>query len=235
MKIIHWNCQGAFRKKQERILALKPDLLIISECESEERLQFGKLTPQPNQFYWYGDNVHKGVGIFSYSDLRFELRADFNPKFRYILPFTVNSPSQIFDLYAIWAMGDMANRKERYVGQIWLAMNYYKNHLTKPSILIGDFNSNQIWDKKSRVGNHTDVVNLLNQYEIESLYHKRTKIDFGKEEEPTFYLYRKAERPYHMDYCFCSKQLTKNGFQFDIGTFKDWLDLSDHSPIITIL
>ena len=30
MKIIEWNCQGAFRKKNDKILLFKPDILIIS-------------------------------------------------------------------------------------------------------------------------------------------------------------------------------------------------------------
>ena len=32
MKIIGWNCNGAFRKKSKQILSMKPDILIVSEC-----------------------------------------------------------------------------------------------------------------------------------------------------------------------------------------------------------
>jgi exonuclease III len=70
MRIIEWNCQGAFRKKNNKILALQPDILIIPECENEAKLEFGKLTPKPTDFFWYGDSGHKGIGIFSYSDYK---------------------------------------------------------------------------------------------------------------------------------------------------------------------
>lgn len=31
MKLILWNCQGAFRKKAEIILTFNPDILVIQE------------------------------------------------------------------------------------------------------------------------------------------------------------------------------------------------------------
>ena len=34
MKIITWNCSGAFRKKFESLLGLNGDLLVIQECEN---------------------------------------------------------------------------------------------------------------------------------------------------------------------------------------------------------
>ncbi len=40
MKVIEWNSQVAFRKKNEKILSLNLDILIISECKNEEKLKF---------------------------------------------------------------------------------------------------------------------------------------------------------------------------------------------------
>ena len=61
MKIIGWNCNGAFRKKSEKVLSLNPDILIISECENIERLKIGKLIPEPNDVKWFGEKL---AGIF---------------------------------------------------------------------------------------------------------------------------------------------------------------------------
>jgi hypothetical protein len=38
MKIITWNCNMAFRKKADLILAHKPDILIVPECEHPDKL-----------------------------------------------------------------------------------------------------------------------------------------------------------------------------------------------------
>jgi len=232
MKLIEWNCQGAFRKKNENILSFKPDILIIPECENGEKLKFGKLTPKPNDFFWYGDNENKGIGIFSYSDCKFELMREFNPKFRYIVPLKVTKNDISFLLFAIWAMDNKENYEARYIGQIWLAINYYSDLFRNDTIIIGDFNSNKIWDYIDRVGNHTSVVDFLKNKRIESLYHTKNQEEQGNEKILTFYLYRNLEKSYHIDYCFVSEQIIKNGYDITILNINDWIKLSDHSPII---
>ncbi len=37
MKIVAWNASMAFRKKIDKILPLKADILAISECEKSEK------------------------------------------------------------------------------------------------------------------------------------------------------------------------------------------------------
>ena len=164
MKIITWNCQGAFRKKADFILPLQPDILVVQECEHPDKLKFSPALPKPRDMYWYSDGGKKGLGLFSYSDYKFELLPEFSPVFRYIIPFRVTSNRQSFTFFAIWAMDNKENHKARYIGQVWLAIDYYKNLLGNTTILIGDFNSNKIWDGNARVGTHSDVVNKLLAY-----------------------------------------------------------------------
>ncbi len=57
----------AFRKKAHLILAHKPDILIVPECEHPDKLIFFVDTPKPTQTLWFGKNLNKGFGIFSYS------------------------------------------------------------------------------------------------------------------------------------------------------------------------
>lgn len=231
MKIIQWNCNMAFRKKNEKIFLLKPDLIVVCECENKEKLQFGNLTPTPNDFFWHGNNEHKGIGIFSYSDYRFELIKEFNAEFRYIIPLKVFNKSEEFYLLAIWAMDNKEKKEARYIAQVWLAINHYSELLDKPIILVGDFNSNQIWDKEKRIANHSGVVKLLSEKSIESLYHKRNSENHGEETHPTFFLHRNKEKPYHLDYCFASEKFWAKDFSVIIGNFEEWIKLSDHLPI----
>jgi len=232
MKLITWNCQGAFRKKADSILSHKPDILVVQECEHPDKLVFGSAMQRPNDFHWYGNSVHKGLAIYSYSDYTFELFPDFNSKFRYVLPFRVTGHGQTFILFAIWAMDDKENYEARYIGQVWLAINHYTTLLDNPTILIGDFNSNKIWDYKGRVGNHSDVVRKLADNNIHSIYHKYFDAEQGKEKHPTFFSHRKQNKPCHIDYCFASANIADKVQNVEIGVYEEWIAYSDHSPLI---
>ncbi len=232
MKLISWNCQGAFRKKAEVILTHQPDILLIQECEHPDQLKFNPETPKPRDFFWYGDGGKKGLGLFSYSDYKFELLPHFNPEFRYILPFRLIGYGETFTFFAIWAMPNRENYEARYIGQVWFAINYYKNLLDSSTIIIGDFNSNKIWDYKKRVGSHTAVVNKLAQQDIHSVYHNYFNMEQGKEAHPTFFLQRNMSKSYHIDYCFVSSVILAKVKKVEIGTCYEWVKHSDHSPII---
>jgi exonuclease III len=231
MRLITWNCQGAFRKKVDVILPLKPDILVVQECEHPDKLKISLKNCLPNDFYWYGDNLNKGLGIFSYADYKFELLSDFDPKFRYILPFKVTGNGHTFTLLAIWAMDNKEHYAARYIGQIWLAINHYTDILGRSTILIGDFNSNKIWDYKERVGSHSDVVNKLANKDIHSIYHRYFGLEQGKEQHPTFFLQKNEAKPYHIDYCFISGDLIDKVKAVEIGAFEHWKAFSDHSPL----
>lgn len=92
-------------------------------------------------------------------------------------------------------------------------------------------NSNAIWDKRDRWWNHSGVVNELKGIGIESFYHKFTNEEQGKESQPTFFLHRKPEKPYHIDYVFGSKEFSSKLKKLEIGKMEKWLEISDHLPM----
>ena len=210
---------------------MEPDILVVQECEHPDKLKFSLTAKKPNDFYWHGENVNKGIGIFSYSDYKFELLPDFNPIFRYILPLKVTGHGHSFILLAVWAMDNKENYDARYIGQVWLAINHYKDLLGISTIVIGDFNSNKIWDYKDRLGTHSDVVANLAGKGIHSIYHKHFGMEQGKEKHPTFHLQKNVTKPYHIDYCFASTDLLDKVKTVEIGTYEDWTAHSDHSPL----
>ena len=222
----------AFRRKASVILRYRPDILVVPECEHPDKLQFSNDTATPRDMLWFGNNQHKGLGIFSYSNCRFRLRKTYNPKLRTIIPVAVSGGEFDFTLYAIWAWNP-SDPDGKYVEQIWKALQHYEKHLkNKPVILAGDFNSNTIWDKKYRVGNHSHVVERLAEKKIYSTYHLYHKQEQGKEKHPTLYMYRHKDKPYHIDYCFASAALADKLQSVEIGRHKFWTRYSDHVPVI---
>lgn len=159
MRIITWNCLGAFRRKSEHIVKFRPDLAIIQECERAEKLVF-KNGSQPRVIQWYGDvGSAKGIGIFGYTDLSIQLAADYyDAAIRHCIPLRVRGLYQ-FNLIAIWAMPHKGDRRLSYIGQVWQALDKYRSFIReRDTLLIGDFNSNKIFDGARQEGNHSSVV-----------------------------------------------------------------------------
>jgi exodeoxyribonuclease-3 len=222
----------AFRKKADIILAYKPDILIVPECEHPNKLIFKIDTPKPNDTLWFGQNPNKGLGIFSYSNFRFKVLDVHNETFKTIVPIAVSNGHFSFNLFAIWA-NNPKDSDGHYITQVWKAIHHYEHIISnKPTILIGDFNSNKIWDKPRREGNHSTVVKRLESKEIYSVYHKHFNQLQGEEQHATLYMYKRRDKPYHIDYCFASIDMLDHLKAVEIGDYDFWIKYSDHVPII---
>jgi exonuclease III len=232
MRIVVWNCNMAFRKKAGLILEYDPDILIIPECENPDALKFPPGTKQPDDIIWHGANPNKGLGVLVYNGYRIRLLPVHDAGFKTILPLSVSWAQFNFTLFAVWA-NNPADKKNQYIGQVWKAIKYYDGLInSENTILAGDFNSNSIWDKPRREGNHSDVVRVFDEKHITSVYHHHFKQTQGAEEHASFYLYRHENKPYHLDYCFASKDLIRGLKHVEMGAHEKWCTHSDHLPLI---
>lgn len=231
MKIVTWNCNGAFRRKYESISVLKADIYVIQECE-DPAVCVDKLYKEwAANYLWIGESKNKGLGIFASQNIKLSKLA-WEPVYKghavkYFLPCEVNLS---FKLLAVWTHFNNSPNFG-YMGQFW---KYLQLHKTKMEniIIAGDFNSNTIWDEWDRWWNHSDVVRELREIKIESLYHWQTGEIQGEETKPTFYLQKNINKPYHIDYCFASKEHYERVVEFDVESYERWKHLSDHSPIV---
>lgn len=222
----------AFRKKVNAVLPYKADILVIPECEHPDKIIFNKRLKQPTERLWIGDNPNKGLGIFAYGQYKLNLHKSYNPDFKLIAPILVTGGDIDFTLFAIWANNPL-DKDGCYVEQIWKAIHHYAPLLKKKHVILaGDFNSNTIWDRKRRVSNHSNVVIHLQKIGIESTYHLFHQQLQGREKHPTQYMYRHKDKPYHLDYCFASKELSGKLASVKIGSYKKWAAFSDHVPVI---
>jgi exonuclease III len=181
---------------------------------------------------WHGTNAHKGLGVFSCGKYKLKLMDCHNPVFKNILPIAVTGGKFDFILFAVWA-NNPGDKDGQYVTQVWKAIHYYEDVLRgKKLILAGDFNSNTIWDRPRREGNHSTVVSKLASKKIYSTYHIFHKQLQGKEAHPTLFMYRHEDKPYHIDYCFASAWFIKRLTAVEVGNYKDWKAVSDHPPLI---
>ncbi len=227
MKIISWNCNGAFRKKYGYLDEFDSDILVIQECEDPRRSTDKNYKNWANNCLWLGDNKNKGLGIFAKSHIEITPLNWENDRLKYFIPCKIEND---FNLIATWCHG--ANSPTfGYIGQMWKYLQLHKTKFKK-CVIAGDFNSNVIWDKWDRWWNHSDVLRELENQDIISFYHKFFLEDQGTESRPTLYLQKNINKPYHIDYIFGSNEIAERVIALDIGNATKWLDKSDHMPLI---
>ncbi|MCP5358223.1 MAG: endonuclease/exonuclease/phosphatase family protein [Pseudomonadales bacterium] len=244
MKVVSWNCNGALRRKFSDADALNADILVVQECENPAYYR-EDFDGWEGAYLWTGSNKNKGIGIFPKKGNkvailpwqgRFRIPGLFDAHrsiswatsdLQIFLPFTVNDTLTVL---GVWTKG--SDREAfGYIGQLWKYLQIHRKELSNPSTLIvGDLNSNAIWDKQDRWWSHSGVVSELADIGLHSLYHEKSKEPQGSELTATFYMQRKMEKPYHIDYAFVSEDLLPSA-EIQIGKPEDWLHISDHMPL----
>ena len=248
MNIVTWNCNGALRKKLDELDSLAADIYVIQECE-DPATSTNSYRDWAGDYLWKGSNKNKGIGVFPKNgasvskldwsgDFRIEGVKSFHPEsswktddLKLFLPFKLNDK---YNLLGVWTKGTDAEVFS-YIGQLWKYIQIHEKELKRTNtLIIGDLNSNAMWDKPDRWWSHSGVVTELEQINIYSLYHHVKGELQGGESKPTFYLQRNLTKPYHIDYAFVSRDLLTS-CHIKIGKSDDWLQVSDHMPLtITI-
>lgn len=217
LRIVSWNCNGAFRKKFKAIQKLNSDIYVIQECENPNTTNDAEYKEFASNYIWVGYN-NKGLGIFAKNDITLKNNNWETYGLEWFISCSINDN---FSLLGIWGCCN-------YIEDIYVYLQIHNEKL-KNIIIGGDLNSNSCWDKQHRRRTHSAVVKQLENLNLYSCYHIMENEKQGQESKPTFYLYRNKEKSYHIDYFFCEKEKIQN---FQIGEFEDWINLSDHMPII---
>jgi hypothetical protein len=160
MRIVAWNCNMALDRKIEVLLALKPDIAIVSECAEPDRLRFRQKPDWvESRPVWIGRNPHKGLAVFGFNGYAARIVEIYEPRFRYIAPVRISGPVDC-NLLAVWAQNASAGiTRKRQAGPLRRALAKYKEFISAgPGILAGDLNNNVIWDKPGWRNNHNLAV-----------------------------------------------------------------------------
>lgn len=240
MRLVAWNCNMALHRKLAALLALRPDIAVLSECASPqrlaERLGAGALACEP---VWIGANRDKGLAVLAFNGYRARLAEEaYRRSLRFIAPIRIEGPLR-FNLLAVWAQNFSDGiRRKRQPGPLRLALTRdYRAFLGDgPAIVAGDFNNNIFWDRPGYLINHAQAVRLLEGYGLVSAYHHARGEAQGAETEPTLYWRdRLKDGPtYHIDYIFLPRAWAADIREMSVGGFETWCGagLSDHVPVV---
>ncbi|MCY6353671.1 endonuclease/exonuclease/phosphatase family protein [Clostridium sp. ZS2-4] len=217
MVIVSWNCNGGFRNKFKAIQQFNADIYVIQECEDPATTTDTEYKNFASNYLWVGYKS-KGLGIFAKDGVILKNNNWKTYGLEWFISCSINNK---FSLLGLWGCGS-------YIEDIYVYLQIHKEKF-KNILICGDFNSNSCWDKKHKRRTHTAVVNDLEALNLCSYYHLKENEFQGKESKPTFFLYKKKEKPYHIDYFFHYKEKLIN---LEVGSFEDWISLSDHMPIV---
>lgn len=199
LKIVTWNCNGAFRKKFAALAKFDADILVIQECEDPAQTQDTAYRDFSQNYLWLGPTKNKGLGVFARKGIHLSKVGLGLEPLELFLPVLVNGQ---WPLLACWTR--QANSPTfRYIGQLWKLLQKERSFLASDTaMLIGDLNSNARWDEWDRWWNHSYVVRELQALGLSSAYHRHFSELQGEESKPTLFLQRKIEKSYHIDYGF---------------------------------
>src|SRR6266851_1682539 len=226
MRIVVWNCKMAFSRKRQFLKNLSPDIAVIPECS---RSSIDVAANCGSNGRWFGDNPKKGLGVLIGKPC--SIIESSEPANRWIVALQISGPDN-FLLIAVWASQVSKNPKDNYIVQVHRAIKANPEWFNgQPIVLCGDFNSNAIWDKMRREGNHSSVVRFLADRKIVSAYHHFFSEEQGSETRPTHYFWHHKNRGFHIDYVFLSEDWANRITEVEVGKYDKWAKLSDHVPL----
>ena len=239
MRIVVWNCgKNLAGKKLKALEDLQPDLAIVPECPSPDRLWGRQPLLAPVAMDWIGDDEHQGLGVLAFNGYRVLRHRAYDPRLRWLLPVEVKGPSE-FHLLAVWAASlPVANAAgDDWNAQPLQAIERYREFLlASSSVVAGDFHHNVHGDRGAVAGQQTHLVAGLERLGLASAYHVGRGELHGKETAPTQYgRHRALDAPqYHVDYCLLPLEWCSHLRQVELGHFDAWIDsgLSDHVPLV---
>ena len=219
MKIISWNCNGAFRKKAHLLSSYNADLYIIQECENPDKYPFDAAFLNDYLPIWTGVSDRKGLAFFVRKIFHAsKIHLDFPPFHDYSL-ICIDR----LHFLGVWT------HKPNYIEDFYDLLSKYADIIPSNTIIAGDFNSNAIWDRLHKKKCHSNVVQILKEKGFVSVWHAIHHIEHGKETAATHFFRRNMDNPFHIDYCFAPAKIIAD---MSIGSFQEWIAYSDHMPLI---
>lgn len=217
----------ALQKKFEALDALAADVMVIQEC-SKKSIDDINAKSQTLSGVWIGSNKNKGLAIVTRSPWRVESHSDLG--LNLVIKAHICGPTE-FDLFAVWACAG-SRHDDRYIRQVHLLLDRL-NELCgqRELVVMGDFNSNAIWDRDYRYRNHSEAVERLAVFGLESAYHAFHGEEQGKETNHTLFFRKNRETQYHIDYIFLPKRFIRALVSVPIGAYEEWIRHSDHAPL----
>jgi len=147
LKIVSWNCcQGSnvFLEKLKRIVNLKADVYIISECPDPKIKGIPELlaTLGLQKADWQGRDDEAGIGIFVRKGITFQEKDRIKGVGGFYVACSIENGPDILGIWAWHKSGTGKNLKD-YSKDLLVDLQNYHDKLNSNYIIAGDFNMDE--------------------------------------------------------------------------------------------
>lgn len=161
----------ALHRKVERLMALRPDLAIISELAHPETVCGKAPAFCCHDARWVGRLPHKGLAVYAFNGLSLRDSPLYHQDYEHFLPVEVEGDFR-FNMLAVWAFNHRTRTE-------WLkrepatrrALEHYRTFMAAGGLIAGDFNASIIWDKPGRADNFGRLLEDLYSLGYVRAYH----------------------------------------------------------------
>jgi hypothetical protein len=105
------------KRKLPALLALRPDIVILSEVACPDKLRSGLPALEGLPIVWVGNNLNKGLAVVSFDGSSLELDTSYRPSNQFVAPVHVGA-TKPFRLLATWDHNDRAEGVNRRPGPL---------------------------------------------------------------------------------------------------------------------
>lgn len=224
MRIATWNCpKRTIAQSRKRLEAFAPDILVLQEVADS--------VLDPSSESWAGWMPLQGFAVRVRDGLTVDAEEGrLNISSVSGRPFTVRHDHGELRILSVWAHEENGT----YVAGVHRILNECADWLEGgPSIVLGDFNAHPQFDKAHPKATFASISERLRtKFDLVSAYHEHAQRVHGVDETPTYYHQWKEHQPFHLDYCFVPAAWAPSIRKVSIGTFEEFVDFSDHRPIL---
>lgn len=227
MRFTTWNCRvGGFRRKASRISSLRPDVLVVPECEDLRSLLLLDGELQPSSRDWHPASVStRGVGVLSYTGAELVAAPPLGRPIEFFVPLVATKGPETCQVAAVWTSAT-EDRSTTY-RQAHEGLDRYRDWIkARDTVIMGDFN-NATDDRKP----WRELVERIEALGLVSAYHQFFHEDFGQESRKTYFHRGKESSTRHIDYCFIPAAWAPRIKNVEVGLHGEWSELSDHVPV----
>jgi hypothetical protein len=216
VRFVEWNTCGGLATSVACLQELGCDAAVL--CEVPSTPPAPSLTDPAIDWQWAGDLASKGLAL-----------AAFGTK---LTPQVASAGAGAFGIAATMAndvgLLGIWTQAPNYGDQAARTIEAHADWLREtPGIVAGDFNVAPRGTEDTRTGVLQRIFDSLDRLGYSSVYHHHFNEVYGSETRPTYFHRRKAEDPFHIDFCFVHKSLLPQVRRVEVGDYGRWVARSD--------